>query len=1520
MKKLLLLVLFCTVGLSVAKAQLPGGTTAPDFTGTDLNGNTVHLYDLLNAGKTVYLDMFATWCGPCWNYHNGHALKTIWETYGPDGTNEAYVMAIECDGSTNVACLYGPSGCVGGTQGDWVTGTPYPFIDDAGIGNLYNVNYYPTIYMICPDDKKVWEPGQLSASGLWNYRATKCAAAPLSLNLDGVGDVRCFGTATGSINISTTGGTAPFTYHWSNNASTQDVINLLPGNYSCTVTSNNGSTAVIGPITVSNPPTALSVGLEDATPAGCNGIQGSLTATGVGGWGNYSYAWSNGQNNAQIIGLTPGNYTVTVTDDNNCAKTSVFTVAPPVNPTAAIIPPSLINCNQPAIQINGSNSSTGPNFSYQWFVSNGGNIVSGGTTPTPTVNAAGNYTLQVTNTENTCVAYASTPVASDVAAPTANAGAAMTISCTQTTTVLQGSGSSGNNFSYLWTASNGGNITSGANTLTPTVNASGTYTLRVTNSTNGCTKTSATTVSGTAGPSLNTTNGSVTCFVPVVTLTTSTNATHPGFAWTGPNNYSSSQQSPSVNVAGVYSVVVMDSITGCTSTATAMVASNNSNPGANAAGGSITCLNLSVILNASTPDTNAVFAWTGPNNFTSSLQNPTVSMDGAYNVVVLDTLNGCTSAATATVALNNTTPTAAAATPGNLNCNAAQLQLSGTGSSLGGNMTYNWSTVNGNIVSGGNTLTPIVDLPGTYNLLVSNTDNGCTANAGTSVVLNQPVSTAVTTMSNVSCNGALNGAATVGTAGGNGTYAYNWSNGANTASISNVAAGTYVVVVTDGENCTATTAVNITQPDPLNANASATAQSANGLNDGTATAVPAGGTAVYTYAWSNNETTQTINGLAPGTYTVTVGDANGCSAVQTVNVNAFNCTISANVSAANISCFGSNNGSATVSLTGANLPVTYNWSNGANTETASNLAPGEYTVNVMDANNCPAVLNVTIQEPTALNANATATNEGSAGANNGAATANPVGGSAPYTYAWSTGATDQSISGLAPGTYTVIVTDQNACSSVQSVNVDPFSCNIAAQSIVLNISCAGSANGSVSVSLNGGTAPFNYTWNTGANTGSIANLPVGDYTATVTDANGCETVAAASVTEPAPFSPWSTTVVNTVCANDPSGAATVSISGGTAPYAYNWSNGASGSEVSGLTPGAYTVTVADQNNCQTSQTVNIVATDNVPPAVSVQNATLFLGGNGTVSVTMAALSGEASDNCAVASTVITPSSFDCDQLGNQVVTVIVTDASGLTSQASAVVTIRDNIAPVLTCPNSITRCAYDNVVSYPAPVAVDNCLLASGGEWQLESGLPSGSEFPIGVTTNIYSFTDPSGNAGTCSFEVIVSAPVAFEAPAITNDVNNAGVGSITVNMTGGVSPLSFRWFHDGAVVGTEQNLFNVKAGLYTLEVVDANGCIYRTADLEVSNVSASREPVWLSGVRMQPNPTSGITRVVFEDIPTTTLEISVIDAMGRVLVSEISDNQSVITLNCTELPAGMYTVRFRTSTETGIRKLVVNR
>lgn len=166
-----------------SQAQLTNGSTAPDFTLTDINGTTHQLYDYLDAGKTVYLDFFAAHCPTCWNYKNTGRMADLYTLYGPGGTDELMVIAIELDANNGSNELYGISGW---TQGDWVTSTPYPIINPEGndrtsIVAAYAANYYPLIYGICPN-RSIKVLGTATTANLYNYHTTDCAQLGLEEN------------------------------------------------------------------------------------------------------------------------------------------------------------------------------------------------------------------------------------------------------------------------------------------------------------------------------------------------------------------------------------------------------------------------------------------------------------------------------------------------------------------------------------------------------------------------------------------------------------------------------------------------------------------------------------------------------------------------------------------------------------------------------------------------------------------------------------------------------------------------------------------------------------------------------------------------------------------------------------------------------------------------------------------------------------------------------------------------------------------------------------------------------------------------------------------------------------------------------------------------------------------------------------------------------------------------------------------------------------------------------------------
>jgi gliding motility-associated-like protein len=432
--------------------------------------------------------------------------------------------------------------------------------------------------------------------------------------------------------------------------------------------------------------------------------------------------------------------------------------------------------------------------------------------------------------------------------------------------------------------------------------------------------------------------------------------------------------------------------------------------------------------------------------------------------------------------------------------------------------------------------------------------------------------------------------------GGTPAYTYAWSpTGGNSAIATNLSAGNYTVTVTDANGCTATATISITQPPPIALNTSFV-QATCGQVNGSATVTASGGTPSYTYVWSSGGNTPTATNLSAGNYTVTVTDANGCTATTSVivtNASGPAATISAS---ANVLCNGGNSGSATVTATGGTPAYTYAWSpTGGNSVAANNLSAGNYTVTVTDANGCTATATISITQPPPVMLN-TSFVQATCGQANGSATVTASGGTPSYTYVWSSGGNAATESNLSAGNYTVTVTDANGCTATTSVIVTNASGPTATISASANVLCNGGSSGSATVTATGGTPSYTYAWSSGGNTPTVTNLSAGNYTVTVTDANGCTATATVSITQPPPIA-LNTSFVQATC-GQANGSATVTASGGTPSYTYAWSSGGNTATESNLSAGNYTVTVTDANGCTGTASIVVSGTSAVIASIT----------------------------------------------------------------------------------------------------------------------------------------------------------------------------------------------------------------------------------------------------------------------------------------------------------------------------------
>jgi len=1225
-----------------------------------------------------------------------------------------------------------------------------------------------------------------------------------------VTNIACFGGNTGAINLTPSGGVGPYTFNWGGGITTEDRTGLTAGTYSVTITDANSCTRTISNIAVGQPAAAIS-GTTVVTNVACfGGNTGAINLTPTGGVGPYTFNWVGGATTEDRVLLTAGTYSVTITDANGCTGTvSGITVGQPAAAVSGTVVVTNVACfggNTGAINLTPTGG-VGP-YTFNW----GGGV----TTEDRTTLTAGTYSVTITDA-NGCTGTVSGIVVTQPAAAVSAVTVVTNIACFGSSTGainLTPTGGVGP-YTFNW----GGGIT----TEDRTGLAAGTYTVTITDA-NGCTGTVSPTVSNVSAAALGgtATKTDVSCNggsngTATVSVTGGTTPYSYSWAPSGGTNATATGLA-----AGTYTVTVTD-FNGCQITRTVTV-----NQPATALGGIITKTDISCNGGSNGTASVAVTGGTTPYSYSWSPSGGTNAMAtgltaGTYTVTVTD-FNGCQITRTTTInqpaaALGGTISKTDISCNGGSNGTATVVVTGGTTP-----YSYSWSP------SGGTNASATGLASGTYTVTVTDF-NGCQITR--TVTVNQPA-TALSAATgggktDVSCNGGANGTATVAPTGGTPPYTYSWSpSGGTNATATGLAAGTYTVTVTDNNACQATRSFTITQPTALAGTASKTDVSCNGGNNGTATVAVTGGTPSYTYSWApSGGTAATATGLAAGTYTVTVTDANACQITRTVTVNQPTAALAGTASKTDVSCNGGNNGTATVAVTGGTPSYTYSWApSGGTAATATGLAAGTYTVTVTDANACQITRTVTVNQPAAaLGGTISKTDVSCNGGANGTATVSATGGTTPYSYSWApSGGTNATASGLASGTYTVTVTDFNGCQITRTVTVNQPAA-LTATTSQTNVSCNGGANGTASVTATGGTGAYTYSWAPSGGTGATASgLSAGTYTVTITDANTCQITRTVTVTEPAALTA-TTSQTNVSCNGGANGSASVTVTGGTGAYTYSWApSGGTGATATGLTAGTYTVTITDANLCQITRTVTLTEPAALAATTSQINLLCNGGANGSASVTVTGGTGAYTYAWAPSGgTAATASGLSAGTY-----TVTITDAN--TCQITRTVTLTEPAALAATTTQTNVSCngganGSASVTATGGTGAYTYVWAPSGGTAATASGLAAGT----------YTVTIKDANLCQITRTVTITAPSAIAiVPSQTNVSCTGGSnGSASVGVSGGTGSYTFSWAPSG---GTGATATGLAAGTYTVTVTDANSCM-ATQSFTITTVADTTPP-----------------------------------------------------------------------------------
>ncbi|MBK9285893.1 MAG: gliding motility-associated C-terminal domain-containing protein [Sphingobacteriaceae bacterium] len=1225
--------------------------------------------------------------------------------------------------------------------------------------------------------------------------------------------ITCAGACNGVITASPSGGNSPYTYTLllpgggtttAGPSLTASLTGLCVGIHTLII---GGTTGCTQSFTFNiQEPNPLIANIVSTSVTCFNGCNGTVAGNVIGGSPGYSFLWTTPTGTASgpaLAGQCAGNYTLIVTDANSCTATATATLAEPTQITVTITPTNP-SCNGNCNGILNANVGGGtPGYTLSW---------SNGFIGNPNINlCAGNYTLTVNDANNCTVAVTQSltnppniTITVNTSSPSCAGG------CNGSATITPSGGTPGYTIqcNVPPLVSNTTGIISGLCT--------GNYIATVIDA-NNCSQPVVFSINNPPALSIvvNSVQTSCNACTGGATITPSGGTPTYAIVWTNTLGATVGTTSAMTGLCpGNYTVTVTD-VAGCIATANILIL-QTVNVSIAIAGSGILCFNACTGTAVATPTGGSApynFTWTPSGQNT---QTATGLCAGVHTVLVTDQFL-CSN--TATINFVNPPDIIVATSQTNIPCagfcNGA---ISATASGGTGVLTYSW-------LPGGQSTSSITNLcVGGYTLIVFDANN-CSKQFTFDIVSNPSITATFTATSPTGC-GVSNGSICVTASGGNGgPYTYTWTPGVSNASCATgLGAGAYSVIISDGV-CTNTIATALSNPAGPSLTPVSTSVSCFGGNNGGATVTASGG-GPYTFTWSPATAsavvgaTTTAGSLNSGTYNISVQDMiTNCITSQTINILGPP-ALTVTSSFTNPLCNTSNNGTIVINTSGGTPGYNFAWTPttgivGQGTQTVSSLSPAIYTVTITDANSCVQTRTFNVVAPPAITLTATFTNVLCFNACNGSALANGSGGTAPITYSWLpvggfAGAITASINGLCPNIYTVIATDGNGCSATTTVSVtEPPQLTATLTSI--GASCSNSCNASATVAAIGGTPVLTYSW-TGSpvTTPTINGLCAGNYSATVSDGNGCFTVMPFVI---ATVTPFTATLVptNPLCNSSCNGSITTNLAGNQGTVSFNWAPAGTGQNPTGLCAGNYTLIATDAASCQ----ANAVVTLTNPPAVLANITTTNPSCNGNCN-------GAAISN---ATNVTAPVSFTWLPGGQNTPSISSQCAGNFT------LTIVDNNSCTVTQTFALVNPPAYTIVPSAAPAScgLNNgsiTVVVSGGTptyniaWQ-PGGIPNGS-VATGLGAGIYTVNITDINNCTNSLTIPLSnanGPSVTPVSSTSITCNGACTGGATVNLvliSGGTGPYTANWLVPPAPSSVNP-INGLCAGTYTAQITDSS-------------------------------------------------------------------------------------------------------